>query len=144
MINRVNNNISFKGVYLLKSAIRAKDEDTHKFVPVLDMGDVYPHNEIFLGLNSKKQVYIEVHKTDYTPAIMDEEIFKQSNLTAEEYIAMTSFATNMKSSYKILHPESLYRTVTQKTLSQMHWAELITEVDKAVNTYNQRSGNNPN
>jgi hypothetical protein len=47
-------------IYPLKSIVTAKNDDLFRLGPVLMMGDNYPHNDIFIGLNSKKQMYIEV------------------------------------------------------------------------------------
>ena len=143
MIRNVNN-ISFKSIYALQSLGTVKGDDLFKLGPVFRMGDQFPHNDIFVGVNSKKQMYIEVHKKDLTPEILTKEVLDASPYTTEQMINIAQTIFDLKTAYKFIHPESIYRTITQKTISQMSMFDMVVAIRDAVFKLNDRPENRPN
>ena len=143
MIRNINN-ISFKSIYPLPSLGTVKSEDLFRLMPVLNMGDQYPRNDIFVGVNSKKQMYVEVHKKDLTPEILTEDVLNATPYSTEQMINIAQLIFDLKAAHKILHPESIYRTITQKTISQMSMFDMAKVVYDAVTKLNDRPENRPN
>ena len=125
------------------SMTRVKQDDLLKLLPVINMQDQFPLNDIYLGLDSKKRLLIEVCKKDFTPELLTEEVLEKTNLTTKQLIELTTFISNLDLAYKELHPEAVYRTVTEKTMSQMSMFDMAWAINNAVQTFNKKTGNFP-
>ena len=144
MIRKINNNISFKAIYPLKTVATARNEDIFRLGPILRMGEQYPENDIFIGVNTKKQMYIEVHKKDKVSELLTEEVLDKCSYSTEELVNLAQIVFDLNAAHKIIHPETFYRTVTQKTISQMSLFDMAKAVNDAVFKFNNRPENRPN
>lgn len=143
MIQKLNN-VSFKGIYPLYSMTGIDSKNYNKLLPVINMDDEFPNNDIFLGRTPKNNLLVEVREKDNTAELMSEEVYEASGLSLKEYTGIVKALAQMKNSYQNSHPENSYKTSTEKTLDQMDMMDIATAVFDAVCKFNEKFGNKPN
>ena len=143
MIQKLNN-ISFKGIYPLYSITSIDANDYAKLIPVINMENEFPQNDIFLGCTPKNKLIIEVREKDNTKELLCEEALNKTNMSTEEFIGFVKFIQKLRNAYRENHPETIYKTSTEKTLNQMSMFDIAWAINNAVQAFNEKFGNKPN
>ena len=102
MLNKINNNISFKGIYLYPNINNLNTENKAKASEFAKVArQAFPQNDIFLGADANGELFMRVQKTNPLHLLMDEEIAKKMNLTLRELAGLIDITT----SYQAVHDE---------------------------------------
>ena len=102
MLNKVNNNISFKGVYFFPNINNMSDENKAKagaFAKVAKQA--FPQNDIFLASDNTGELYMRVHKANPLRLLLDQEIAAMMGMTTIQLAELI----NLVIAYKSAHDE---------------------------------------
>ena len=98
MINKINNNISFKGVYFFPNINNMSEKNKSKagvFAKIVR--ETFPCNDIFLGADECGELYMRVQKSNPLHLLMDEEIARRLNLSPIQLAHLINLLTDLKS-----------------------------------------------
>ena len=100
MFNKINNNVSFKGVYIFPNINNLKEKNREKagcFAKIA--GQVFPSNDIFLGADEKGELYMRVQKSNPLHLLLDNEIAQKMDMNPIQLAALINLVT----AYKYAH-----------------------------------------
>ena len=139
MINKINNNISFKGVYLVPSINYLNETNKHKagiFAKIAKQA--FPQNDIFIGADKDGELCIRVQKSNPLHLLMDTEIAAKMNLTPIQLASLINFITDYNSAHNRLwgihEPFMLDKT---ENINDMDMMDVSFQFCRVIDLFNQ-------
>ncbi len=139
MINKINNNISFKGVYFFPTINNMSEENKAKAGVFAKIArEAFPQNDIFLASDNNGELCMRVQKSNPLHLLMDTEIASMMGMTTIQLADLINLITAYKSAHnKIWGREEAYILDKTENINDMDAMDVSFQFCRIIDLFNK-------